>query len=269
MISRAHNLKCLESVHKKFVFLTTMEDKRIEELVQEVFKKAEKESASHSRFALSKHIEQRTDLSSKTLERAHHKYVTKTYVNYQLHAESINILCQYLGFENFQEYVNERHFKTSTNIQGEPRLSPIKRSHNFWIAIGSLLTIVTIVIFWSNKNGNTTNDVNCMTWADSLYIPIACDTGPVSKNGAPVIPLDPVKLKNFKKVQVSMATQFFSEETENPLIWYYTKSKDETEYYTAPGLHPITGKTLKAITEHIIMTRIPMHTDREGSYLKE
>lgn len=243
-----------------------MEDKRIEFLVRKVFKKAERETVSHSRFALATHIASKTDLSSKTLERAYDKYVSQVNPDYKLQPDSINLLCTYLGFKDFTEYVKET---TSQGTTLEETIDVHKKGNNrLWIFAGCLIAIVAIIVLWQSRK-NISADNNCMTWADSIYVPVSCDTGPLSTYGTPIVPINPIKLKNFKKVEVDMATQFFSEQTGQPLIWYYTKSKDETEYYTAPGLHPISGKTLKAITEHIIMTRVPTHTFQEDSFLKE
>lgn len=242
-----------------------MEDKRIQNLVREVFKKAEQETVSHTRYALAVHISTKTNLSPKTLERAHNKYVTRTNIDYKLQADSINLLCGYLGYEDFAHYLQRKSSVSNTqksNVQNDNRKFLL-------VSAGGLIIIVASMLLWSKRSVKGENILDCMTWADSLYIPVSCDTGPMSENGIPILPLDKVKMKNFKKVEVDMATRFFSESTGKPLIWYYTKNEDETEYYTAPGLHPITGMTLKAITEHIIMTRVPMHKVRKESYFEE
>ena len=243
-----------------------MEDTRIENLVRDVFRKAERETVSHTRFALATHVASKTNLSSKTLERAYDKYVTRTNKGYKLQADSIDLLCTYLGYNDFAHYVKEKSQENNSLGTTTPQTT---RRNPLFIMAGGAIAIMSIIYLWPGKEEKSTTNANCMTWADTLYVPISCDAGPLSTHGTPIVPIDPIKMKSFKKVEVDMATQFFSEQTGQPLIWYYTKSNDETEYYTAPGLHPITGKTLKAITEHIIMTRIPMHTNREDSYLGE
>lgn len=106
----------------------------------------------------------------------------------------------------------------------------------------------------------------CMTWADSVYIKISCDQGPLSKYGNAVKPMDRMELKNMKKVKVNAAYRFFTEDDE-PLIWY-SKNKDDTyEYFTAPGYHPISGETLRKITPHIIQTYVPIHLDQKDSFV--
>lgn len=244
-----------------------MGNNRIENLVQEVFEKAKQETVSHTRFVLARHIAEKTNLSSKTLERAYDKYVKKTNANYQLQEDSIDLLCNYLGFESFADYAKQ--VTTPPDTSGTGKSPAIKRTKPFLMALLGTLAIMGTLFIWSAKSENTPNHENCMTWADSLYISISCDTGSLSKYGTPIVPLDPVKLKSFKKVKVTMATQFFSEQTNQPLIWY-TKNKDgEIEYFTAPGLHPTTGKTLDEITEYIIEKYVPPHTNRPDSFLRD
>ena len=107
----------------------------------------------------------------------------------------------------------------------------------------------------------------CMTWADSLYVPISCNTGPRSKFGTIIEPLDLKRLKNFKKVEVNAAYPFFTEDGK-PLIWYYKNKDEKIEYYTAPGLHPVNGETLRKITEDIIQKYVPIHINRIDSFVQ-
>jgi len=75
-------------------------------------------------------------------------------------------------------------------------------------------------------------------------------------------------LKNFKRVEVTAAYDFFTED-HKPLVWYYKNKDDEIEYFTSPGLHPITGETLRKITTYIIQTYVPIHSIKEDSFLKQ
>ncbi|WP_291871689.1 hypothetical protein [Maribacter sp.] len=108
-------------------------------------------------------------------------------------------------------------------------------------------------------------DNKCMTWAKTHYEKVLC----TKKFNTKTEPIDPIRLANFKKVEVSMATSFFNEDTNQPLLWYYKNKKGEIEYFTAPGLHPVHGETLKKITETIINKYVPEHTFKETSFLKE
>ncbi|WP_421823772.1 hypothetical protein [Flagellimonas oceanensis] len=164
--------------------------------------------------------------------------------------------------------------KPPQEIQQEQDIEKKKKSRRrlvitISIAIGAvLLASLALRDSLFNSSSLPTNTNLCMTWADSLYVKVSCSKKPYSEFGTPVEPLDEMKLKNFKKVEVSMATQFFTEDGK-PLIWYYKNKDKEIEYYTAPGLHPISEKTLDEITEYIIQKYVPIHSNKEGSFIKE
>ena len=107
-----------------------------------------------------------------------------------------------------------------------------------------------------------------MAWADSLYIPVSCDKDSFSKYGTRVEPLNTHILSSLKKKKVTVATDFFVEGTKQPLIWYSKSDDGDIEYFSAPGVHPITGKTLKAITDHIIDRYVPIHSYNADSFVE-
>lgn len=259
-----------------------MDEKRIGEIVLKVFEKAKREHASHSRFALSNHISDQSDLSSKTLERAYDRYFGKKKKHGPPNAESIDMFCKYLEYEDYGDY-----------IVNNPIEEPPERERAKWkliitiiVAFGAVLSIIWVLrnpVFPDDDDSpsNTENlndskkknldnqliDKNCMTWADSVFVTISCDTGPFSKYGTKVEPLDRKRLRNMRKVEVNAAYKFFSEEGK-PLIWYYKNATNEHEFFTAPGLHPVTDETLRKITEHIIEKYVPKHIDRKSSFLE-
>ncbi len=134
------------------------------------------------------------------------------------------------------------------------------------VAFGMTMLILGIQNWPLNIIKNNLNGVECMTWADSTYVTISCDRAPLSQFGTEIQPFDKIKLKNMKKVEVDAAFEFFNEENK-PLIWYYKNKDSEYEYFTAPGLHPVTGQTLRKITPYIIKTYVPIHKDNANSFL--
>ncbi|WP_394970369.1 hypothetical protein [uncultured Croceitalea sp.] len=245
-----------------------MDEKIVGEIIGEVFKKAKKEHASHSKFALSNHISNETDLSARTLERAYDRYINKK-VKYGVpQAESIDLFCKYLGYEDFRDYVEN---KPGDLVIEQP---PIKGTNKQKLIITISIAFGMILLFfafqkWSGfrYNNNTSVD-KCMTWADSIYIPISCNKGPLSKYGTHVKPLDKVELNNMRKVEVNATYKFFSEDGK-PLVWYFKNKSNEHEFFTAPGLHPVNGETLRKITPYIIQNYVPMHLDKKESFIPE
>lgn len=237
-----------------------MNEKRIEEIVKKVYLKAKKNCVSHKNNALANYVEDEVfkhhtkNISYRTVERAFDKYIDGKNVGSPI-AESVDLFCKFLGYENYSEYINKNRERTLI----------------LTVAMAIILGTLLLIIYASpigNDNNHTSPFNQCMTWADSIYIKVSCTTKPYSQYGTQIEPLDQMKLENFKKVKVNMATQFFTEETDKPLIWYYKNKDDKIEYYTAPGLHPINGETLRKITPYIIQAYVRQHIDREDSFIE-
>lgn len=264
-----------------------MDDKKIEEIIQKVFARAKQECVSHTKHALSKHIEDKIQLSSKTIERTYDRYINKREYESAPNAVSINLFCQYLGYEDYEDYIknngkNEKPIPLVEESEGKQREGvDIKKGikNSKWILTIVIISIVFTAFFistpWikdvifddtsiSNTSKSVMQNKQCMTWMKTHYKEVSC----TKKYSTKVEPLDAIRLTNFKKVEVSMTTDFFDEETNKPLIWYYKNKEGELEYFTAPGLHPINGETLRKITTHIIKTYVPLHVNNEDSYLK-
>ncbi len=134
------------------------------------------------------------------------------------------------------------------------------------IAFGMICFFVGIqnwpLIFPNNNPGTN----GCLTWADSLYVEVACDIGPYSEFGTEVKPIEQIPSRNMRKVKVHAAYDFFTEDNK-PRIWYYKSKDGEIEYFTYPGRHPVNGETLKKITPYIIEKYVDKHRYNAGSFL--
>lgn len=225
----------------------------INEIVQKVFAKAKTECAIHTNNALNNHIDNSTAISYKTAERLCQKYIDKKENIGKQSEHTINVLCQYLGYESFADY-----FKQNTNGKISVEVNKVGEKKKWKvIAFISFIVVVGLILGLREKNKET----SCMTWKADHFEKVACSVRVKDK----VVPLDDVRLQNFKKVDVDLTTEFFDEITQKPLIWYY-KSGKQIEYFTAPGLHPVNGKTLKAITEYMANKTVPVHTFDESSF---
>lgn len=222
-----------------------MKEAIIKEIVEKVFEKAKTECPKHSRYALSNHIAEFTSISAKTIERLYDKYLEKKGNVGDQNEYTINDLCKYLGYDSYADYVKQ---KGKTKTYGKN-----------WkvIAAISLIIVVGLILGLSEKS----KEPKCMVWRIDHYEKTDCTTS-YTEN---IIPLDEVRLQTFKKVKVNITCTFFDETTGEPTKWYF-KSGNTIEFYTGPGLHPVNGKTLKAITEHIIDKYVPIHTYEESSF---
>ncbi|MUH36925.1 hypothetical protein D9O36_13815 [Zobellia amurskyensis] len=232
-----------------------MKEAIIKEIVEKVFQKAIAECPKHSKYALSNYIADSTSISSRTLERLHDKYLSNKGVVGEQNEHTINDLCKYLNFDSYADYVKQ-------NSKGKliVNVSTVGRKKNWKvITVVSLIVVIGLVLGLSNKN----MEPKCMVWKTNQYIKADCE---VSYKES-VVPLDEARLKNFKKVEVDLTTEFFDETTSKPLVWYY-KSGNEIEYFSAPGLHPVSGKTLKAVTPYIIQKHVPLHNNQLDSFVE-
>lgn len=158
-----------------------------------------------------------------------------------------------MNFDSYADYVKQNpkgKINTEVNIVGR------KKNWKVLAAVG-LIMVVALILGLSEKNKETI----CMVWKTNHFEKIDCSVS-YKEN---IVPIDEVRLQNFKKVDVDLTWDFFEESTQKPLIWYY-KSGNKIEFYTAPGLHPVNGKTLKAITEHIVDKYVPVHTYDASSF---
>ncbi|SEC31267.1 hypothetical protein SAMN05192540_2866 [Maribacter dokdonensis] len=230
-----------------------MKEAIIKEIVEKVFEKAKTECPKHSRYALSNHIAEFTSISAKTIERLYDKYLEKRGSIGDQNEYTINDLCKYLGYNSYADYVKQnRKSKISINVNNGGE----KKKWKVLVTV-CLVLVIGLILGLSEKS----KEPKCMVWQTDHYERIECFT----INNKIIIPLDEVRLQNFKKVDVDLTTEFFEETTGKPLIWYY-KNGNTIEFYTSPGLHPVNDKTLKAVTEHIIEKYVPLHTYEESSF---
>jgi hypothetical protein len=88
-----------------------------------------------------------------------------------------------------------------------------------------------------------------MQWNTNHYEEVVCEGNKIGfANINPIFERDE-KLLDFKKIEVCDTTIFFKDN--QPIVWYI-KQNNKCEYFNAPGLHPITNKPLRPITQYII-----------------
>ena len=240
-----------------------MDQKIVGRIVKEMFEKAKKGSASHTKYALSSYISKEINevFGYRTPERAYEKYIEgKKRSN--PNGDSVDLFCKYLGYEDYKEYVEK-----NSNITTEPK-PPIRLYIKIFVGVSVSIVLLMFIGSLVKKDGTKINNSSkCMAWVNDHYEEISCDLNFHPKSGEKIKPYDPKLVTNFKKIEVTILTKFFSEETREPLIWYYKNKKGEIEYFTASGLHPTTGKTLDEITPYIIEKYVPKHIYKPNSFI--
>lgn len=154
--------------------------------------------------------------------------------------EVLDGLAAFLGLEDFEHYVQSR---TPTKpIEGE-RLGWYKgkrlRGKEFWLLLGFFLLALGAPAYQMLVKEEST----CIEWMGMEYQAVSCSGEKLQKG------FNQDLLENFKRIEVNADTEFFRHG--QPQVWYY-KNGEELEFYTAPGLHPENGRTLKPITKYMI-----------------
>jgi hypothetical protein len=134
---------------------------------------------------------------------------------------------------------------------GEPIKPILKLKSGFkkvyLAALAMILVFAGLFTIWSFNN-----EENCMVWNMDHYEEIPCEkvSDAMTLFKPIVIKKDESLISNFKKIKACDTTTFFK--MGKPCIWYGKSFDGSYEYFTAPGLHPETERTLKPITQYII-----------------
>ncbi|MCD0476701.1 hypothetical protein LPB87_20100 [Flavobacterium sp. EDS] len=134
---------------------------------------------------------------------------------------------------------------------GEPSKPMLKTKSGFKKTYLAVLAVILVsaglFAIWSFND-----DENCMVWNKDHYEEIPCEkvSDAMTLFEPIVIKKDESLISNFKKIKVCDTTSFFK--MGKPCVWYGKCFDGNYEYFTAPGLHPETEKTLKPITQYII-----------------
>lgn len=123
---------------------------------------------------------------------------------------------------------------------------PIKSRWNKKIGIG-ILSLIGIL-----SAGYTIKDLffaekECMQWQGDHYELVHCDVKGIG-GLASIEPLRKELLK-LKQIEVCDTTTFFNEG--KAIVWY-CKVEGKPEFFNTHGVHPVTGKALRPVTEYIV-----------------
>nr|WP_315175261.1 hypothetical protein [uncultured Flavobacterium sp.] len=118
------------------------------------------------------------------------------------------------------------------------------------VIIGFLVLLVFTSLGYSLKS-ICFPDKNGMIWVENHYEVVGYDE---VKNKEDVKPINQFEVDHFRKISVCDTTTFFKNGLHDlPMVWYAKEPiTGKYEYFSQPGLHPITGKTLKKISPYII-----------------
>lgn len=135
----------------------------------------------------------------------------------------------------------------SVNMEVQPIVNPVDKSFRKRNGILILAVVCVFLVGYTSKSLFFSDD--CMQWNGDHYEKVSC-TSAENRIGsvAEVTPYDD-EVFELRKIAVCDTTAFFK--GTKAVIWY-CKVNGNPEYFTSHGLHPVTGKALRPVTNYII-----------------
>lgn len=218
----------------------------IKHLLDRLFKKIENESDCDKKtkngisiYFVEKILEEQLGksnyISPKTIKGYYDKYVLERENNSgEPSYELKNLISHYLGYEDYLDFENSKKEIINTNPNWN-----IRKTSKLFIITGVIIAVSIFLIILK-----TIGSKDCVVWKKDHYEKIDCD----GKLKDPL--LSNVDIKKFKQIIAHDTTTFFIKG--QPIIWYGKSKNGRFEYFNSRGIHPITKKELKPITEYII-----------------
>lgn len=215
-------------------------------LVSQAFQKAKADLGSDKITHLSKHLsdyiveDSKAPYGEKALRISYNKISKNTNEKIYLKEHAAEALSRYLGFINYADFLQKNSNEHS---------SKISKSQNF-LKRNTLVIFFSLVFIAALFTYNSATKQKWMVWQDNHYIEVDFDTEKYKINQLKFYKKE--RIQNFKKINPTCdTTQFFNEDG-SVKIWYGKNRNKKLEYFTALGLHPETGKTLRPITQYMI-----------------
>ncbi|WP_299100883.1 hypothetical protein [uncultured Winogradskyella sp.] len=154
-----------------------------------------------------------------------------------------NSLSHYLGYNDFLEFSHKNQDPNSND-----KSVSNKSTAHYKIIIACLVITLLIVSIYQY-----TNRQRWMIWEGTRYVEVNFDLKTYEVNKLKIYKQD--RIDFFEKI-VPKCEDVFFKKNGDVILWYGKNAEKEIEYFTALGLHPETGKSLKPITQYMIDTHI-------------
>ncbi|MEX0997634.1 MAG: hypothetical protein WDZ45_11335 [Flavobacteriaceae bacterium] len=152
----------------------------------------------------------------------------------------VESLAHYLEYENFQEFLKEnpQEKEAKRRILFFPKFSKAYLG----LALASIF-VALVVLGWQYFN-----QTRWMIWNKDHYVETKFDEKRLQEGTLKLYKED--RIENFRKIDVNCQTQY-----KNPdgtaRVWYGKNKAGQLQYFSTPGLHPETGKTLKELSKYM------------------
>ena len=209
-----------------------MKEAIIKKIIKDAFEFSGKNCYGDSVNAKCNHLSEQIDiginkkLGAKTLERAYNKYLDEKIDRWKIGKYSIDVLCEYLGCNDYKEYVSlncidaKKQESSNSSLEEDfqdnhekPRVKRIPKV-NFIFKTSITITLVTFLF---------------------LGYSIAKNTYFISKD-----------VEAIRKISINELPDYLKTNHE---IWKGVSKFGVTEYFESSGKHPVTGEDLILISD--------------------
>ena len=218
-------------------------------LLNEAFKKAAKEMNTFHVSPRSQHLsdfifeDTKEQYGEKSLRQKFMVIQNNTSEDIRLKKHVEEALSHYLDYEDYNAFVTKN--KETDNTDNNNIKLFLRKNR---MAIGVFLLLITGILIY-----NAVTAQRWMIWNGNHYIEVNFDTEKYDIHQLKRYKEE--RINNFKKITPTCSYAFFNEDG-SVRIWYGKNNNKKLEYFTALGLHPETGKTLKEITPYMITKHI-------------
>ena len=211
----------------------------MDKFLQDVFAKAREESGEDSLRKWAEYVaeylleEVKYPLSVKTLERY---YNGETKPN----MEKRNKLALFLGYSGYKDYMAQnQESQPEEDLDTTAKVDVKNPKKRLLLLIG----LISILLLGAGYLGYSSGREDCMIWREDHFEATPCEGKEGETKKIPYL------LENFRQIKVSDTTTFFKNGKAN--VWY-DKHENDLYFFSAPGVNPETGKTVKEITDYMI-----------------
>jgi hypothetical protein len=208
-------------------------------LLLKAFEKAESEIQSnkptHSAQHLSDFIQEQSGEPYGEKSLRTHYSTAKKGEDIDLKKFVANALSVYLGYNSFEDFVKAQPSKPVEPSGMPPRYK--------WAIAGLLFILLFVAISYLQFNKQ-----RWMVWQENHYVEVKFDEKLLQEGKLKLYNED--RINNLKKIDANCDTRYRSHDG-SALVWYGKNPGGELQYFTAPGLHPETGKTLRELSKYM------------------
>ncbi|WP_426429948.1 hypothetical protein ACPX19_10445 [Winogradskyella sp. HB-48] len=154
----------------------------------------------------------------------------------------INSLCQFLGYNNYQDYLKQKNPVKETSLQPKTL-----KKYFIIVLIVVISLIIGSILFFKE------NEPRFMIWNLDHYVEVEFNLE--KYNIGELKAYKQERIDHFKKIIPDCDYPFFNPDG-TVRVWYGKNKNKDYEFFTDLGLHPETGKTLKPITDYMIEKHI-------------